>query len=71
MDLYEKNTDRNPEKSDFLGFSRISVRFDVFVDVLEARDCLKSFLEAIRFFSTVYEPVATLKTSNRVIFYVF
>ena len=31
----------------------------------------KSFLEAIRFDSTVYEPVATLKTSNRLIFYVF
>ena len=31
----------------------------------------KSFLEAIRFDSTVCEPVATLKTSNRLIFYVF
>ena len=31
----------------------------------------KSFLEAIRFDSTVYEPVATLKTSNRLIFHVF
>ena len=31
----------------------------------------KSFLDAIRFDSTVYEPMATLKTSNRLIFYVF
>ena len=29
------------------------------------------FLEAVHFDSTAYEPVATLKTSNRLIFYVF
>ena len=48
--------------------------FDVFGPFLASwrpGTCLKSFLEAIRFDSTVYEPVATLKTSNRLIFYVF
>ena len=59
-----ENTIRNPAKSDF----------DVLGPFLASRRSgtrLKSFLEAIRFDSTVYEPVATLKTSNRLIFYVF
>ena len=46
-------------------------RFLHVFEVLEARKLCKSFLEAIRIDSTVFEPVATLKTSNRLIFYVF
>ena len=49
----------------------ILVRFDLFLTSWRPGTRLKSFLEAIRFDSTVYEPVATLKTSNRLIFYVF
>ena len=49
----------------------ILVRFGRFLASWRPGTRLKSFLEAIRFDSTVYEPVATLKTSNRLIFYVF
>ena len=49
----------------------ILVRFGPFLASRRSGTRLKSFLEAIRFFSTVCEPVATLKTSNRLIFYVF
>ena len=49
----------------------ILVKFDLFVACWGPGTRLKSFLDAIRFDSTVYEPVATLKTSNRLIFYVF
>ena len=66
-----KNTAKNPAKSDFRGFSTFSIRFAPFLASWRPGTRLKSFLEAIRFDSTVYEPVATLKTSNRLIFYVF
>ena len=59
------------EKFDFYGFSMFSDRFGPFLASWRPGTRLKSFLEAIRFDSTVYEPVATLKTSNRLIFYVF
>ena len=59
------------EKYVFYVFSTFSVRFDPFLTSWRPGTRLKSFLEAIRFDSTVYEPVATLKTSNRLIFYVF
>ena len=49
----------------------ILVRFGRFLASWRPGTRLKSFLDAIRFDSTVYEPVATLKTSNRLIFYVF
>ena len=62
---------RNPAKIGFFNFSRILVRFDPFLTSWRPGTRLKSFLDAIRFDSTVYEPVATLKTSNRLIFYVF
>ena len=62
---------RNPAKFDFCGFLTFSVRFGSFLASWRPGTRLKSFLEPIRFNSTVYEPVATLKTSNRVIFYVF
>ena len=48
-----------------------SCRFDPFLTSWMPRIFLKSFLEAIRFNSTVYEPVATLKISNRLNFHVF
>ena len=48
----------------------IFVRFDPFLTSWGPGTRLKSFLDAIRFDSTVYEPVATLKTSNPLIFYV-
>ena len=66
-----KNRAKNTAKSDFCGFSTFSVRFGPFSMSWRPGTCLKSFLDAIRFFSTVYEPVATLKTSNRINFYVF
>ena len=49
----------------------ILVRFDPFLTSWRPGTRLKSFLDAIRFDSTVYEPVATLKTSNRLNFYDF
>ena len=49
----------------------ILVRFGRFLASWRPWTRSKSFLDAIRFDSTVYEPVATLKTSNRLIFYVF
>ena len=52
-------------------FSMILARFGRFLASWRPGTRLKSFLEPIRFFSTVCEPVATLKTSNRVIFYFF
>ena len=61
----------NPAKIGFFRFSRILVRFDPFLTSWRPGTCLKSFLDAIRFDSTVYEPVATLETSNCLIFYVF
>ena len=66
-----KNTARNPAKFGFFRFVTFSVRFGPFLTSWRPGTRLKSFLEAIRFFSTVYEPVATLKTSNRLIFYDF
>ena len=66
-----KNTARNPAKIGFFRFLTFSVRFDPFLTSWRPGTRLKSFLEAIRFFSTVYEPVATLKTSNRLNFYDF
>ena len=58
------------QKSDFPDFFMILVRFDPFLTSWRFGTRLKIFLDAIRFDSTVYEPVATLKTSNRLIFYV-
>ena len=58
-------------KSSKIRFFRIFYVFGPFFPSRRPRTRLKSFLEAIRFDSTVYEPVATLKTSNRLIFYVF
>ena len=55
----------------FFRFSMILVRFDPFLTSWRPGTRLKSFLDAMRFDSTVYEPVATLKTSNRIIFYLF
>ena len=49
----------------------ILVRFDPFLTSWGPGTRLKSFLDAIRFDSTVYEPVATLETSNCLIFYGF
>ena len=66
-----KNRAKNTAKSDFCRFSTFSVRFGPFLTSWRPGTCLKSFLEAIRFFSTVYEPVATLKTSNRLNFHDF
>ena len=62
---------QNSGKIRFVRFSMILVRFGPFLTSWRPGTRLKSFLEAIRFDSTVYEPVATLKTSNRLIFYVF
>ena len=61
----------NPAKIIFFRCSRILIRFDPFLTSWRPGTRLKSFLESIRFNSTAYEPVATLKTSNRINFYVF
>ena len=59
------------QKSGKIRFLTCSLRLDAFLASWRPGTRLKSFLDAIRFDSTVYEPVATLKTSNRLIFYVF
>ena len=46
-------------------------RFGPFLASWRPGTRLKSFLDATRFFSTVYEAVATLKVSNRLNFNVF
>ena len=46
-------------------------RFLHVFEVLEAREALQKLPGGDTQDSTVYEPVATLKTSNRLIFYVF
>ena len=65
-----ENTARNPAKSDFCEVSIFLVRSGPFLASWRPGNRLKSFLEATRFDSTVYEPVATLKTSNRINFHV-
>ena len=45
-------------------FNVVTTRFDSLLTSWRPGTCLKSFLEAMRFFSTECEPVATQKTSN-------
>ena len=69
--LKEKCGKKYAKKIRFLTFLAFFVVFCMFLRSWRPGKPCKSFLEAIRFDSTVYEPVATLKTSNRLIFYVF
>ena len=69
--LKEKYGQKYGKKIRCLTFLTFFIVFCMFVRSWRPGTRLKSFLESIRFNSTVYEPVATLKTSNRLIFYVF